>query len=370
MSSKLEKVLILGLGLMPWVVGGGYSPYEIPKALFVMVWSLVLTGMGLRLKRGRDAKPQIIWAMTSLLGWLVVASVVGNDFGQSLVGNPYRFDGLLTLLALLLISLITATIYQPKLKSPLVLALSISGGAVAIATIGSLGIGQSTPRILFGNENILAGYLATTLPFTIAYAIDKGRYAWIAPGLITLAVITTGSWGAMLAVGVAGICYWPARFWTKLGVMAGITILMSGIFQYKLEETIRERGVIVAERRERIIAKALLGIAARPLTGWGVAQYDQVFATMIWPTKYEIEPYVDRAHSSILELGVAGGIPALAIGTYLIWMSVGSLKGRADRQLWLTVLAVYLVHSQTNVTSVVEEVYLALTLGVALQRVS
>ncbi|MFZ2199403.1 MAG: O-antigen ligase family protein, partial [Microgenomates group bacterium] len=125
---------------------------------------------------------------------------------------------------------------------------------------------------------------------------------------------------------------------------------------------------ILAESRERIFMKGFLAFAKKPVFGWGWAQYSQIFAQTDWPVHYSAEPYVDRAHSSILEVALGGGIIAVSIYLFLISSAIYKLvlsKGEFAKIVGV-MLVVYLVHSQTNVTSVAEELFMWYAIGIAI----
>ena len=74
----------------------------------------------------------------------------------------------------------------------------------------------------------------------------------------------------------------------------------------------------VAEGRERIIRKILLGVAKKPIIGWGWANVDYAFEEGIWPIKLEHEVYVDKAHSMFLEILTTTGIIGLSVYIFLL----------------------------------------------------
>ncbi len=117
----------------------------------------------------------------------------------------------------------------------------------------------------------------------------------------------------------------------------------------------------VTESRERIIRSILNGAWQRPLTGWGWANVDYVFNANPWPMKFQSDIYLDKAHSTILEIFAATGIIGLSL--YLLIIARGIWLSR--RTAVFLPLVLYLLYSQTNATSIATEVIFWLTLGIS-----
>mgnify|MGYP001572008117 CR=1 FL=1 len=84
-----------------------FSPYEVPKTWLLTgcaVVSLVLA-IGRHESLGVKLDRKLVWSVAILWGWLFAVSLTTGEFWSSWWGNPYRADGLLTLLAMITLGL-------------------------------------------------------------------------------------------------------------------------------------------------------------------------------------------------------------------------------------------------------------------------
>lgn len=333
-----------GLLVLPFFSWPHFSPYEVPKTWLIVGLassSFVVAILTNRFQEKQKTNNALIVGMVGLMGWLFLSSLLAGDFWQSWWGNAYRGDGLLTLLAMLVLGLtLPSTDKQTKL-----IAISSMGLALSMIVQRKLGAG-----LTMGNPNMVAGYCALTLPMFQGW----GKWGWVTVLLVLVAIGMTGSWGGIL-VGVSWVVYVLLRRYPKLlyASLVVVVIGVAGLYNHEYRANAKP-GYIVAESRSRILTKAMIAISQKPVLGWGWAQFDQAFAQIDYPTHYLVDAYVDRTHSSILEFGVAGGIPALILYIGILGISIVALlssKHEIDHVLGY-VLLLYLVLSQTNITSV------------------
>jgi O-antigen ligase len=177
----------------------------------------------------------------------------------------------------------------------------------------------------------------------------------------------TKSWGGLLGALLCGALV-VIKKWNlaKLVMIAILLITVVSLYFRDYRSQLAPLQV-VAESRTRILMKGLIAVIQRPLVGWGWTQFLVAFKQIDWPEHYLIEANVDRAHSSILEMGVSGGIVALI--TYLAILGISICKLMKSKHPFAktmgVMLIVYLVHSQTNVTSVAEELFMWFGVGMA-----
>jgi O-antigen ligase len=117
------------------------------------------------------------------------------------------------------------------------------------------------------------------------------------------------------------------------------------------------------EERLRIITKGIMAFEKRPIFGWGWANFDYAFESVSWPIKFQHDVYVDKAHSTILEILTATGLGGLAIYLTIVGRLAKQLWQKKSKVLFLTLL-LFLFHSQTNVISIAEELIFWLILGI------
>ncbi len=338
----MQKSIKFILVILPFVFYPSiFSPYEIPK-----VWILVVVAICSLLRflykseRKAPANPKLLFMIAGLWGWVWISSVASGHFWESWLGNPYRSDGLLTLASLIVLGLTF------KMDKNLYRYHGWVGLLLSVLTILT---GGESP-LLMGNKNFLAGYLAITLPFAIGNNI-------FTQGLQILALALLGSWGAILT-GALFMIFTYLRHYKMTLIVAAVALCLCIFFAYRVEQVARHgEGILNAESRERIWMKAVLAMREKPLLGWGYGQFSRAFATIDWPVHYSADVYVDRPHSSLLDYGVAGGIPAMiAYGYIAVQTSLLLLRDKSTTAKTLgMVVVLYMVQSQTNVTSVVQD---------------
>lgn len=379
---------ILPLVMWPWA----QIPYEIPRVWFVQRWVEILIVLGimalpLLLKRKNIDIP-LLFLVFTFVTVAIFTSVFGVDLKKSLWGNFYRHDGLITLFHLVGLFIFMILFWGKTWERKLIQAISLGAITTSFWALilafrlfilqdrsvdiwGNGAIGAS-----FGNPNFLAGYLVVTLPF-MTYPIIKSQKRQSHPlwllGLIIqfLAIVTTHSWGGMLGslLFVTGWIFIKRGKWRRIWPL--IFIGLTGLIGFVYLRQSQSLG-FVAEGRGRIIRKVLLGVAKRPILGWGWANADYTFEEVPWPIRLQHDVYVDKAHSMLLEVLATTGIVGLMVYIALLGR-VGKLiihwvkKGREDN-LWpktlLLVFLLYIFHSQTNIISIGEEVIFWLVVGI------
>jgi len=231
----------------------------------------------------------------------------------------------------------------------------------------------------FGQPNFLAGYLVVTLPFTLCLLINASKnykiaYLFIAIVQIVAIVLTksvAGTFGVLLVT--LGTLYiysgtkqkkFLALSWLTIAVFGVILFIANNRYSYSSQtyETVR------AGSRERIIRKAFFAVKEKPLLGWGWSNFDYAFDSVDWPIKFGHDVYVDKAHSNVLEVVVATGIVGLFIYLGIITRTGYFLtKSNSDfNKVLLLTLVIFIIHSQTNIISITEEVIFWIIVGVSI----
>ena len=373
----------IGVGLLisPFCMWLPYfSPFEPPKVWFIVAWtilSLLVTVFFSIWHIGQDRIMALL--VFGLLSFLMVTSL-GRQFFSSFFGNPYRQDGLLALTALVTFAYVIALTWHKHAGAILFGYIGMGAALLSAWAVAATVYSPLVPHaawwlkgiaLSMGNPNYLGGYLGVALPFT-AYNIHHIRYRrfWYA-ALFTqaVAIIATGSIGGMLALVLFVLFSFSKRIGSVGTMILAACIIFSaiGLYTYTARTT-RLFGAIVAEDRVRILTKGLLAIKERPLTGWGWAQFSRAFSVIDWPYHYTVDAAVDRPHSSLLDMGVSGGIPALILFLALALRTLYLLGTRLspDARVLFFVTILYLVQSQTNITSISEDLLFWLAIGVAM----
>lgn len=399
--------LVLGVFFLPFIFWPWAAiPFEIPRVWFVQRWIETIGVVGLvlsfflPLSRRVDTKGIVL--VIGLVGVAVIASFFGVDWQKSLWGNYYRIDGLLTLFHLTGLFFFVVLYWQDSWKRAL--SLAFAGGSILVSVWAVLDAFRQlilpdfaispwggAVGATFGQPNFLAGYLVVTLPF-VYYCYERRLHP--SPKLLpkswrTREDIWPRIWlvGGALQLFAIGLTY-------SLGSILGV-ILFAGsliVIKYKKHVLIPISGIVffvllvvlsfifleraqayVPESRERIFRKVLLSTWQRPILGWGWANVDHAFDASVWPIPYLHDVYVDKAHSTLLEVFATTGIVGLFIYVLVIFYFGKKLykaaHGEGKNTWWhktiFLVFLLYLFHSQTNVLSIAEEVVFWIVLGIA-----
>ncbi|MBI2052012.1 O-antigen ligase family protein [Candidatus Roizmanbacteria bacterium] len=352
--------------------------YEIPRVWFISIWIEVLIVLSLIFGwphlRKRNVDGLLIFAVI-LYGLIAAASVFsGVDPKKSFFGNYWRADGVVTFLHLFGLFFFLTLFWDRRWEEKLAAAIGVAAFSNAAFAIGNGIVTQTYPLIgTFGHPNFLAGYLVVSLPF-IFFSFEKARSqderaAWFVCALIVLLTIAvTGSVGGIL--GIAVLCLTVilnkenvSRF-RIIASLAVLAVIAGTVFLVVQKQT-----GFLPEGRERIFVRGVLAFSKKPVLGWGWANFDYAFKSVDWPMKYEFDKYVDKAHSSVLEALVTTGI--LGFLAYLFIIGYALLRFVKDKRLPFYLFAaflLFLIHSQTNVISISEELMFWLLLGIIAAR--
>lgn len=375
-----------------WPIGS--IPSELWRVSLMWRWAEVLiVGVGLYGWLGgsvRSLDMKLLCLLGGLLAIAGAASVLGVNMEKSLWGNYYRRDGLYSLLHLAGLALAVGLMWRDTWRGVLVQAISFGAGIVSLLAVldGWRYFGWGDTSVsgwggalgsTFGQPNFLAGYLLVCLPLAWYGLHTARRWKWVWGGLLGLQAAAigltqslTGGVGLLVLLGLWGVSRAPShkgRVVISGGVM--IALLLAGGVWFAS----RQAQGYVPEGRLRIYHNVAVGGWQRPWLGWGVANVDYAFRAVEWPYHIPEDIYLDKAHSVLLEWWATTGVVGLGVYILLLFR-LGQLiyrrarVGAADRRLWWRVLGVVLLmhvlHANTNVTSVAQEVVFWLVVGVGL----
>src|SRR3989344_3471603 len=143
------------------------------------------------------------------------------------------------------------------------------------------------------------------------------------------------------------------------------TLLFSGILLGAAFFFIKISGPFTFESRERILMRGVNAFTQKPFTGWGWANFDYAFRSVDWPIRYEHDIYVDKAHGVLLEFLVTTGIfGLLAYLAILIRFFLRFLRENTVSYYTFLSLLLFVIHSQTNIISISEELIFWILLGI------
>lgn len=357
--------------------------FEVPKVIFfqwfVRVLVLVFTVSFLVKKRPWKVSLKLLVPVLVFAVWATVSSILGSDIPKSFVGNYFRRDGLITFYELIGFSLLVSYFWKEKFKKAISLTLFTSSALLSFLTLIQIlrhrfGLGSA---VTFGNPVFLAGYLSVAFPFSFClFKLTSKKIYLIALVAQVLAVVLIGAVSSILTLILFAIIY--LLFFQKRAKRFVLISILSGVFSFLIFFWLRNyyqenSRILIAEGRARIFQNVLRGLVKRPILGYGWANTDYAFEAGGWPMRFNDDVYVDKAHSEILEVLVAIGIPGLLIYLSFLFLFLKELINKYKKsrdKLWnftlVSGVVLYLFHSQTNVISIMEEIVFWLILGLTL----
>jgi O-antigen ligase len=382
-TRMFKHIYFIGLFLLPFIYGIGLRPYEIPRVWFFDRWVelLIVLLIVTKVSINKKISSSVLLSALIFLVVCVISSFFGVDFPKSFWGNYWRADGLFTLFHLYGLLVLTAFSWQKDWKDSFIKAITYSALLLAILQIISMVLLHfvripiysinGVTGISFGQPNFLAGYLLLSLPFLLHFKFLKSKFNVLTIFLVIVAVCTTLSWAAILGVGIVALLYAVQhRKWQEVAIIILAALLIGYLFLFK---TLSQTHYIY-EGRTRIAVKAIKAFEARPWLGWGFANFDYAFESVDWPIHINQDVYVDRAHSNLLDILTTTGIFGILsyLGMIIAIFSIFINRVRKNNSIkdvrWtsaiFTIFILYLFHSQTNIISLNEEIYLWLIGGI------
>jgi len=358
--SRLNNISFVGLLLIVFVVplaawdGFLYAATFTKTFLFIAIveYSAIFWLPQASLCLRRHAKNPI---SIFVLVFFIVATIVSffaQDFSRSVWSNYERMMGLWTLTHVLLFFFITTNICRDYKKS-LWLLRSASLAALIVSLIGIFEfIGSSGAARVEGplrNAAFLASYLLLTAFIALWLTLredstKKEALLWGCVFLLScLALFLTATRGAL--VGLAGglgvlsilvlLCapedkstlglrnkllkkYVTVGWLLCIVLLSGAILFRERLARSSFDPISRLASISFKDNsfqgRLKIWRVGWEGWRARFLGGWGVENIDIMFNEKYDPGLIDLEPWIDRAHNVVLDMGIAVGF--VGLGAY------------------------------------------------------
>jgi O-antigen ligase/tetratricopeptide (TPR) repeat protein len=301
---------------------------------------------------------------------LLLSALVGVDFYQSVWSNYERMMGLWTLAHIFFFYLLLVTVYLSGDEWKRLFYIStVSASIVSIIGIGEAIAGPASIRIesTINNSAFLASYLLLSFfislrCFTESFKIRTSRILFgISSFVIFTAMLLTGTRGAFLGwifgvscivglfimFGPRDLKYKKMRTALVVGVVIVFGFIIFGLLAQKttlvssLGPLKRLTAISFTDKafQGRILAwrVSLVGWKERPFFGWGVENYNLLFNSHYDQKLIDYEPWFDRAHNFIFDIGSTSGILGLAayVGMFVFGLlSLFRLKKVGKISFW------------------------------------
>lgn len=353
------------------------DPYELPKFLIFILSINIITGLYfwgiLTQNLPKVKKNKIFPLLLAFLLILFLSSLLNGLPAVSLLGQYYRYQGLITYLGYLLFFLLFSHLQTTSLKPESLGKIIGLGGLLVAAAIILQGIALKIFHLpvyhyngrltgFFGNPNFAAGFLSLSFVYH-AYSPLPRLNKKITWPLFFLAVWLTGSRSGLLAflVGTFLSCLKPNKKTLGLALIGLVLLCLT---------LIPTRAISPFENRPLIWQKAIQAGLKKPLFGWGPDNFAAAFQSVLTSQDFDLKNIrVDKAHNEILEVFVASGFVGLGVYLLILKETCQALWRRRE-ELWpktnFIALTTYFLLGQLNVLNINESLFFYLILSTSL----
>lgn len=319
------------------------------------------------------SKPVPLYLLFMLL--LTVSSLFNRELEQGILGQPYRYQGVLFFascggLALLVSQGSAAKKYAREWMKMVAIVGVISSVVVMVQYLQiylfhiSILSYAGRPIGTFGNPNFAAGYLA--LAYAFAYVVSPTRkYKIIATLVFGTAILCTASLSGIGSFLAMFLVLWLSKQWKKMC----IAIILSLIVCSGMYVAYSQRTPSSFDRRSVIWGKAVQATLAKPVIGWGPENFAQAFNTYIREEELHLlHIRIDRAHNEQLEVSVAGGL--IGLGLYgalmmLLLKRAMTVYIQSRNPFLLAICVGFVVYGAFNVISISQYILYFFAIGIA-----
>ena len=299
---------------------------------------------------------------------MIIASAVGVNPHHSWWSSFERSEGILTWIHLFGFAVLLLGVFRKQAEWHTLLKLSILAGFLqSLYALGelfhlhfALDIGGERISGSIGNASFLATYLIFMIfiaAYLMVYETKKSMQAWYA---LTISINLVLLWGtetrgAVLALIIGGmitvsILAIRQRKKMAIGTIVAVLVLLIGSYctlvanrqaSWVTNNAMLSRIAtittfdITTQNRIIVWAAGARAIAERPLLGWGWENFAVAFNAHFDPAitrDIGSNPWYDRAHNMIVEVGVATGMAGLILYLALFVWAVVSLVPRRKRE--------------------------------------
>jgi O-antigen ligase len=336
------------------VVPAWYDAYYWPKVC--VLYAAVAAGALLIRRSARaswtiDLGTPLAPAFAAWLAALAIATALSVNPMVSVVGDDYRYEGLLTWVAYAALAALSASALRSPRRLEAVLGSTLAAAGL-MSVVALLQHGGLTPVPVdvarrtwvrawgtVGSPLALGAYFVLLLPLTVGLYAQSRRgvralYGTLAVAMYAALIATEAraEWGA-LALGI--IAWGVAADKSSVRRAAGALLLLAAVcaavtpavlFFGPPEAPGHVRDLNSAGSRLFLWRTSAPLVAARPLFGWGPDTLAQAYPAYKTPEFVRVFPeaamqhiIVDRPHNDLLQQAIAAGIVGLAAYVWLCW---------------------------------------------------
>lgn len=322
----ITGIFIFLLFILPFVViPFGISPFETYKVITAEILIEILLFIKLvhpkSFKFGKFSKQQVF--LVFLLVSLIIIDFIIFQSSGNFFGNPFRLQGILLLLHLLVFSLLSSLV---NLKIPSFIFIF----SLVFLFVTTIFLGPNNNSRFFGplgEPNALAATAVFIFPFIYFY---KKLPLKITGLLLTLVIIfLSGSRSGLIAI-LIQISFILLSRKTKISI-GKIFLMCLGLLGLSLLLPFFEN-VGLYENRSMVWQTAFFAGLQSPFIGWGFGNIDSGIhnASLLLDNAVRVQ-FVDSSHNFVLDFFIQGGIIGLLIFGRMLFLSVRNLILRSKK---------------------------------------
>jgi O-antigen ligase len=365
----------LDAGMFLIVVALPIAFFPLSEAAFVDVKLPVLAlGTLLIWWSGLRVDPRLAGPALALAAAFVVATLVGVDPAQSLVGTA-RPTGLVMLLCALTLLAVAPSIPANLVARARTWALhtALAVGCIAVVerfapiVLDPVARDETFLGSTLGNPVFLAGLLAAAIPAAVAET-QGWRRTVISCVVLGAGLAVLGERSAyVLPVVAMAAAWWLARAPSRrLALVAGtlavsfaVTVVVATTFTDGPAQPTRVTGqfsTLTAERQRFAVWNAeVIAVTERPLFGWGPGnEWNAFVASATSEQIHTAGRFWGDPHNALIEVGVISGVTGLAAFAWLLWRLVPRVLRPPQPRGWAAasaaVLATFSLYEPLDVT--------------------
>lgn len=416
MIQFLRLVVLAGIFIIPmltlYVANSHFFPYITGKNFsFRIIVEIIFAAWLVLALLEPKYRPQWSWLLisfTALTGYMFVASWLAYDPHTALWSNYERMDGFVMLAHVWAYLVVLMSVMRTKTEWWWFFHTSL---AVSMAVVlyglnqlqGNLSyridstLGNSTYMGIYMLFHIgIAGYLAlqtNSRAQQIGYGLLMLLFALIMVQTGTRGTVIGFAVGSLVAVGYVAIFGWRYPQTRKIAVagLGTLVLIGAGLFVIKDTSFIQDNRTFARianidlakdlEIRRIVWGMAWEGVKERPLTGWGIGNYNFVFNQNYDPRMYNQEQWFDRVHNLVIDWLIYGGIIGLllygsiflAVFYYLIyrpWRHDEQHFSVLEQALLAGLLVGYILHNLVVFDNLISYIFFAIFLALIHQRIA
>jgi O-antigen ligase len=316
---------------------GGWTPFTPAKWWLVSAIGFGLAaGLALTGRVRVEPRSALIWL--GLLAWLAVTAAFGVDPVYAWTGTPERHLGFAAWVLFALLFLAGQQFQTVRDAAPVIGGCIVGAAGITAYTVVELldaepvDLAASDDRLtgLFGSAAILGAAGVLLLPVVAGSALERTWPAWarLAAGAAAVGTLVTivgsqtrGAWIGLAAAAAAAL--WAGRRWLAehrratawLGV-AALVVVAAAAVATPVGDRLADAFDDGARSRTDEWRVGLRALGQHPIVGAGPEGYRIEFADAVdagYERAHGREVMPDRAHNGVLDVALAGGVPAAVL---------------------------------------------------------